>query len=62
MKATRHVAGKLLVSRYDVDFPEVYTLGSPSEAAVYAYFAYHVWKEIDGATQWLKDNNAKPRK
>jgi tetratricopeptide (TPR) repeat protein len=54
MKANPHVAAKLLSPRHDLDIPQSYGIGDANEARYYAFYAYPVWRGIEGAVSWLK--------
>jgi tetratricopeptide (TPR) repeat protein len=61
VKANKHISKKLLATKPPIDLPEFFTIGDENEASFYADFAYKIWKETDGARDWLKKMTVKKK-
>ncbi len=53
IKQNGHVPGLLLADRPVKMFGDSFIYGDKSEAEYYVYYAYSVWRKIDGAIDWL---------
>ena len=53
IKGNKHVPGLLLAKTPVMTFGDSFIMGDESEAEYYVYFAYTVWRKVDGAIDWL---------
>ncbi len=60
LKQNKFVAARLLSKKEVSILPEYYGFGDENEAEYYAGFAQFLWRQTEGALDWLKKHSGKP--